>query len=233
MRETRRIASVSWRVTDTEGQKEPLLGSCLDTPSVLVSVSSAYQSPRIIICTVRRRRKGSLHSSYLWKRSEPFSYRLQVTTMGNQSSSPAGEEDSSSESLPTVLSSSDHEGTSASPRASNLSLKRTTSNRHFERKGEKRFIPSGLTERNNHGIIAPRQSLSSDQANGGMESPDFGWYVRTTPEQRFYSVRSKLPSFKEIQHPAVDFANSQPNEIFQRLQEKHKQAPTGNMPVPL
>ena len=136
-----------------------------------------------------------------------------------------------------------------------LSLKRTKSKKHLE----KRFLPMGLSDQNhNGGIIHPTHSQSTAD---DLESPDFGWYIRTTPEQKFYSsVFSKLPSnsnntivghstgtashanHRSIFGAAHDYPLSAvsedgdippPNNIFQQLQTKDKRTPTGKMTVPL
>lgn len=85
----------------------------------------------------------------------------------------------------------------------------------------------------------------SSGTNGGYDSPQWGWYINTTPPspEMFYSARSMKASRKTTdstsetsetsRESALSTGNSMPNPVFQCLQDKHKATPTGWPSVPL
>jgi hypothetical protein len=85
----------------------------------------------------------------------------------------------------------------------------------------------------------------SSGTSGGYDSPQWGWYINTTPPspEMFHSVRTMKSSSKPTdstsdtsdtsRESAVSAGSSQPNPLFQCLQDKHKAAPTGWPSVPL
>lgn len=81
---------------------------------------------------------------------------------------------------------------------------------------------------------------------GGYESPQWGWYINTTPPspEMYYSSRttkSRKPDLSDASDTSSGGSStatamtchSQPNPVFRCLQDKHKTAPMGWPSVPL
>ena len=115
---------------------------------------------------------------------------------------------------------------------------------------ENKFIPSHRpkTHVKHHSMPFPSSSQASEPyvsgTNGGYDSPQWGWYINTTPPspEMFHSSRAMKASRKPTDSTSdtstsemsqLSIGNSMPNPVFQILQDKHKAAPTGWPSVPL
>lgn len=93
-----------------------------------------------------------------------------------------------------------------------------------------------------HHCVEPYSS-----GTGGYESPQWGWYINTTPPSPdiYYSKHpSKSRKLPDVSTSDVSMTsgettstastgNAHPNPVFQGLQDKHKAAPMGWPSVPL
>lgn len=118
---------------------------------------------------------------------------------------------------------------------------------------EPRYLPRGLDAAHN-GINIPRMPYGhgiepANSNDGGYESPQWGWFLRTTPPtpQMYYP----RPVVKHSGYGGVNgpsdaslssssqgttegpLTSNQPNPVFQGLQVKHQAAPMGWSSVPL
>lgn len=111
---------------------------------------------------------------------------------------------------------------------------------------EPRYLPRGL-EKAHNGIRMPRMPTYAIEPAGssgsveGVESPQWGWFLRTTPPTPQMYGRYHQKSDASMASSSTDTSNSvstvpgsHPNPVFQGLQEKQKVAPSvGWSSVPL
>jgi len=127
--------------------------------------------------------------------------------------------------------------------ADRSTVKRSRSIRsHLEnntRPPEKSFLPKGI-EQQHHGIVMPSRPYGADASNsGGVDSPLWGWYVRTTPPtpEMYYSrPPKKYSSSTDTSSRSSDGSideTAQPNRVFKGLPSNNKDAPMAFPSVPL
>ena len=117
--------------------------------------------------------------------------------------------------------------------------------RRIQQQGETRYLPRGLDKAHN-GIIVPRRpygvdqnyapSMEPHQSDVDGPSPQWGWFMRTTPPTppMFHcrpppatyssSSDSSLTSSSSDGKPQQQQQHYQPNPIFQSMQNKHREA---------
>ena len=101
--------------------------------------------------------------------------------------------------------------------------------------GTSRYIPNMNPRTTGNGLIMPTRpfgrQISMDKkilgSNGSEMSPQWGWYINTTPPTpEMYHSRSSPnilpPSVAPAKHQLVRTAPSRPNEVFQNLQNSTK-----------
>lgn len=108
-----------------------------------------------------------------------------------------------------------------------------------------RYLPNGL-DRAHNGLIMPTRPMGmggNDPNGNGIESPQWGWYINTTPPTpEMYHSRSSL---KKSDHSAASAASSDaaasygnpstrgPNRVFQGLKAGSNRPTVGWPSVPL
>jgi hypothetical protein len=109
---------------------------------------------------------------------------------------------------------------------------------------EPRYLPRGL-EKAHNGIRVPRMPTYAIEPAGssgsaeGVESPQWGWFLRTTPPtpQMYgrYHQRSdaSMASASNDSSSTSTLPGSHPNPVFQGLQDKQKANAMGWSSVPL
>lgn len=107
------------------------------------------------------------------------------------------------------------------------------------------YMPKSITRRSHGGIIMPGMSRKSEVNSSGVDSPQWGWYINTTPptqevygrnipkqvETSDYSVSTGATTDTSFASTSVVVVG-EPNPIFQNLREKHK-IPMGWPSVPI
>ena len=102
-----------------------------------------------------------------------------------------------------------------------------------------RYIPKmTLAEK---GLIMPTRPHGNDLSGNGIESPQWGWYINTTPPtpEMYYAGQSSRSARKTDSHHLssgtqpgqTTDAKPQHNQVFQSLQNKN--APMGWTSVPI
>ncbi|GKY97498.1 hypothetical protein MPSEU_000708000 [Mayamaea pseudoterrestris] len=110
---------------------------------------------------------------------------------------------------------------------------------------EPRYLPRGL-EKAHNGIRVPRMPTYAIEPAGssgsaeGVESPQWGWFLRTTPPtpqmySRFHqkSDTSMASQNSNDSSSTSTVPGSHPNPVFQGMHDRHKAAPMGWSSVPL
>ena len=108
---------------------------------------------------------------------------------------------------------------------------------------EPRYLPRGL-EKAHNGIRVPRMPTYAIEPAGssgsaeGVESPQWGWFLRTTPPTPQMYGRYHQKSDGSMSSTATDAStstvpSSHPNPVFQGMQDKQKAIPMGWSSVPL
>jgi hypothetical protein len=113
---------------------------------------------------------------------------------------------------------------------------------------EPRYLPRGLDKAHN-GIRVPRMpTYSIEQASSGssegVESPQWGWFLRTTPptpqmysrpfhQKNYPSTGDASLSSTGTESSVNTLPGSHPNAVFQGMQDRHKTMPIGWSSVPL
>lgn len=108
------------------------------------------------------------------------------------------------------------------------------------------YLPKSITRRSHGGIVMPNMSRKTEVNSSGEYSPQWGWYINTTPPtQEVYA--KNVPKQMETSGSTVStgttttgasFASTsvvvvgEPNPIFQNLRDKHK-IPMGWPSVPI
>lgn len=102
---------------------------------------------------------------------------------------------------------------------------------------ENRFLPNSLVEKRN------KMAAMSGEATDGIESPQWGWYIRTTPPtpEMYYSRHFPKKRGSESSTATAATAGStvlaaplsHSNPVFQGLQDRKKGPPMGWPSVPL
>jgi hypothetical protein len=114
-----------------------------------------------------------------------------------------------------------------------------------------RYLPKG-DNRSHNGVIMPTRpygagGLPLPSTGGGVESPQWGWYINTTPptpdtyhsgSRSLHKKQDSLANASESSSSTAATESStatsqQPNRIFQDLQGKRKGAAMGWSSVPL
>ena len=109
---------------------------------------------------------------------------------------------------------------------------------------EPRYLPRGL-EKAHNGIRVPRMPTYAIEPAGssgsaeGVESPQWGWFLRTTPPTPQMYGRYHQKSDGSMASTATDASTSTvpgshpTNPVFQGMQDKQKAIPMGWSSVPL
>jgi hypothetical protein len=111
-----------------------------------------------------------------------------------------------------------------------------------------RYLPK-LMNRSKNDVIAPSRlhGPGGPSTAGGIESPQWGWYINTTPptpdmyhsgskslhKQQDSSANSSQASSGTVASESSTATSHQPNRIFQELQDKRQGASMGWASVPL
>jgi hypothetical protein len=114
-----------------------------------------------------------------------------------------------------------------------------------------RYLPKGGMNRSSNGVNMPSKPYGSGgpyaATTGGIESPQWGWYIQLTPptpdmyqhsgsrphhKQESSANTSQATSGKEASESATATCN-QPNRIFQDMQDKRKGDSMGWSSVPI
>jgi hypothetical protein len=109
-----------------------------------------------------------------------------------------------------------------------------------------RYLPKGMN-RSNHGVSMPLRPHSGPSTAGGIESPQWGWYINTTPptpdmyhggsrplhKKQDSSANASQASSGTVASESSTATSHQPNRIFQDMQDKRKGASMGWSSVPL
>jgi hypothetical protein len=111
-----------------------------------------------------------------------------------------------------------------------------------------RYLPKGINRSNNGNVMPPRPYGSGGPSTvGGIESPQWGWYINTTPPtpDRYHSGSRSLHKKQDSSSntsqawsgtgvsESSTATSHQPNRIFQEMQEKRQGASMGWSSVPL
>lgn len=140
-----------------------------------------------------------------------------------------------------------HSATSTTvPKAMKSAIKRSRSVRGGEEQkmegatsDRTRYIPKmNHRSENNKGLIMPTRPYGGSDAtnNGGIESPQWGWYTNLTPPspEMYHSHFSKASSKPQVGVASPPFMPSGKcghNQVFQHLQ--NSKAPVGWTSVPI
>jgi hypothetical protein len=111
-----------------------------------------------------------------------------------------------------------------------------------------RYLPKGMN-RSNTGVIMPSRphDFGGPSTAGGIESPQWGWYINTTPptpdmyhsgirplqKKQDSSANASQASSGTMASESSTATSHQPNRIFQEMQDKRKGAAMGWASVPL
>ena len=117
-----------------------------------------------------------------------------------------------------------------------------------EKERKIRYLPNGL-DRAHNGLIMPTRPMGMGAAGNdgnGIESPQWGWYINTTPPTpEMYHSRSSLKHTAKSDHSAASAASSDtatvcdnpvtrgPNRVFQGLKAGSNRPTVGWPSVPL
>jgi len=108
-----------------------------------------------------------------------------------------------------------------------------------------RYIPRGLDEKHS-GLIMPTRPVGHEKGNAGGDSPQWGWYINTTPpppemycsrpsqksEGKSETSTASQSSFSTWSATRSDMPAGGPNRVFKGLQSSAK-APMGWPSFPL
>jgi hypothetical protein len=111
-----------------------------------------------------------------------------------------------------------------------------------------RYLPK-LMNRSNNDVVMPSRPHGSGGPStaGGIESPQWGWYINTTPptpdmyhsgsrslhKKQDSSANASQASSVTVASESSTATSHQPNRIFQEMQDKRKGASMGWASVPL
>jgi hypothetical protein len=143
--------------------------------------------------------------------------------------------------------SSIHEPKPASEQPIRPALVRSRSIRSDANNLEKSQIEKKYLQSNPHRYTMHPQNVEPySSGTNGYESPQWGWYINTTPPSpEMFHVTRNMKSRKPSDSTSVTSetsrassistvgGNTLPNPVFQCLQDKHKATPTGWPSVPL